>query len=514
MASGETVNRRHGGVAIVLALVLASVAAVPVAQAATVDPNLQVFVPEPTVEPGSTTALTVQVLNDADVAANTARTAENLRVTLDSAGSPFTVRSGTAVVGDLGDGEVASPTFQVEVPDDVPPGSYELSLTARYSTEYRSIDRTFHPTVRVESRPRFTVVSTEHTARVGDRGTLAVVLENTGYEPARESTVHLSSADAALTFGGASEVSTATGRWPVGETRRVEVPVDFTTDAAVRPYTVDATVDYERPNGVPGDSTLTLSVTPRGAPEFSVSSVEADLRVDARGTVRATVENTGATAARDAVVRLSVPWANGTSPAGYGVGDLGPGESAEVRFATTVPPGTDPGPQRVAFRVEHEQTTGARIVSEPLGASVEVGPRRSAIAVEPVAATFEVDGSGRLEVRLTNRAGGPITDLRATLKTTEPLTSDDASAFVPRLADGESTTVTFHLDVSEDAVPGDHPVSLSFAYDDADGTAQRVSDVPLGVTIVEPSGPGFPVEAVAVVVLAAIAGAVWWYRRR
>ena len=129
-------------------------------------------------------------------------------------------------------------------------------------------------------------------------------------------------------------------------------------------------------------------------------------------------------------------------------------------------------------------------------------------------ATVEVDSDGQLRVRLTNRAGGPVTDLRVTLTATDPLTSDDPTAYVPRRADGDAETVTFHLDVSDEAVPGQHPVALTFAYDDVDGTARRVADVPVAVTVVEESGPGFPVEAVVVVGLAAVLAGVWWYRRR
>lgn len=506
---------RRAVAAILAALLLLSVAST--VGVAIKDPELSAYVPSPNLEPGTTTNLTVQLVNSDDDG-DPVLTAEDLRATLESGDSPIDVQSGTIVADDIEDGGVASVDFRVRVPAGTEPGTYRLPVDLEYVAEDETVERTVYVEVRVRRAPRFQVVAAETTAGVGDRGTLAVVLRNAGSAPASDTTLTLESGDPALTFGGGNVAQSFVGRVEPGEEARVDVSMDVAEGAAVRPYAVQATVAYEDSRGEQRSRTFPVSVTPRGEPTFAVSSVEADLRVGGQGTIQVVVENTGETVARDATVRLSVPWANVTTPAGgsleYPVGDLEAGATAEARFTTDVPAGVEPGPRRLALRVEHTTESGARRLAEPIGVRVDVGPRRSPIAVEPVNATYEVDGGGRLEVELTNRGDGPITDLRATLTATEPLSSNDPSAYVPRLGVGESTTVAFDLDVSDDAVPGSHPVSVSLTYDDANGNARSVEGETVGVTVVEQPGTGFPVAAVVVVVLAIAAGAFWWYRRR
>ena len=487
-------------VAVVVTLGLLLVSLLPATGVAIEDPEITAFAPSPRLEPGETATLTVQLLNEDRSGADPVATAENLRATLEAGDSPVAVQSGTIVVGDIPDGEAESVDFQVRVPAGATPGEYELPVELTFVADDEEVDREAEVTVRIERAPRFEVVSTRTTASVGDRGTLAVVLANTGSEAASDVTVTLA--------------ETYVGRAEPGEQARVAVRRAVAEGAAVRPYAIGATVEYEDADGVARSRSVPVSVTPLGDTAFAVDGVEGDLRVGEQGTITAAVENVGNSTARDAAVSLAVPWANGTDPASYPVGDLAPGESAEVRFSTLVPAGIDPGVQRVTFTVDHATRDGARRLSEPLSARVDLEPRRSPVAVEPVNATFEVDTEGRLDVRLTNRADGPITDLRATLSTTEPITSDDPTAYVSRLDAGESTVVSFHVDVASEAVPGEHPVAVSLAYDDANGNARIVRDVPVGVTVVEPAGPDFPVAPAAAIAVAVVAGAVWWYRRR
>lgn len=498
--------------AVVVAVVVLALA--PAAGVAIEDPSLFAFVPDPGLQPGTSGDLTVQILNEDDTGADPVATAENVRATLSAGESPIVVNSGTTVVGDVEDGGVGSVTFDVRVPAGTAPGEYELPLEVTYVADDEELTRTLTVTVRVEAAPRFVVDGTETTASVGDRGTLGIDLRNAGSAPATDVTLTLRSDDPALSLGAGTTATAYVGRLDVDETSRVEVRLDVAEGATVRPYALGATVDYEGPDGEQRSRSFPVSVTPQGEPDFAVESVRADLRVGSEGTVRATVENTGDSVARDAAVRLAVPWANATDPPAYPVGDLEPGGAAEVRFSTAVPAGLDPGVRRVEFRVEHASADGERRVSGGIGASVDLRPRQSPVAVEPVNATLEVDGEGHLEVRLRNRGEAPITDVRATLTATDPLSSNDPSAFVPRLEPGAATVVRFHVEVSEDAVPGSHAVSVSLAYDDESGNRRAVADVPVGVSVVEPPGSGFPIAAVVVALLAVAGAGVWWYRRR
>jgi len=478
------------------------------------DPEVSAFVSSPNLEPGQTVELTVQLVNEDRQGGDPVATAENLRATLEAGDSPLDVRSGTIVVGDIPDGGEGEVTFTVRVPVDATPGEYELPVELEYIADDELVDRTASVTVRIEQAPRFAVVSTETSASVGDRGTFTVVLRNVGTAEARDATVRLASEDPAVTFAGAAVTESYVGRWAPGDVQNVSVPIDVAEGASVRRFAIQATIDYENRVGEARSRSFPLPATPIADPAFDVEVVESDLRVGGRGTLQASVENTGESTARDATVLLTASWANLTVPLEYPVGDLEPGTSAPARFSLEVPPGLDPGPVRATFRVEHTTSAGERRVSGPIDATLQLGPRRSPVAVEQVNATFEVGEAGQLRLRLTNRAEGTITSLRATLTATDPFTSDDPTAFVQRLGPGESTTVSFHLDVSDDAVAGSHPVSLSFAFDDADGNLRLVEDVPVGVTVVEPAGSEFPIAAAVAVLVVLAAGGVWWYRRR
>ena len=507
-----TGTRRRAAALLVGALLLVPLGVTVVA--AIEDPEISAFVSSPNLEPGQTVELTVQLVNEDRQGGDPVATAENLRATLSAGDSPVDVRSGTLVVGDIPDGGEAEVTFTVRVPVNATPGEYELPVELEYIADDELVQRGESVTVRVEPAPRFVVVSTETSASVGDRGTFTVVLRNAGSAPARDATVRLASEDPALTFAGAAVTESYVGRWAPGEAQNVTVPVDVAEGSSVRSFAIQATIDYENREGEARSRSIPLPASPVAEPTFAVEAVESDLRVGDRGTLRADVGNTGGSTARDATVLLTTSWANLTAPLEYPVGDLEPGASAPVSFSLDVPPGLDPGPVRATFRVEHTTSAGERRVSPPIDATLQLGPRRSPIAVDPVNATFEVGETGQLRLRLTNRATGPITALRATLTPTDPFTSDDPSAFVQRLGPGESATVSFQLDVSDDAVPGDHPVSVAFAYDDEDGNLRQVADVPVGVDVVEPAGSGFPIAAAAVVLVVLAAGAVWWYRRR
>ena len=507
-----TGHRRRAAALLVAALLLAPLGAT--VAAAIEDPEVSAFVSSPNLEPGQTVELTVQLVNEDRQGGDPVATAENLRATLEAGDAPVDVRSGTIVVGDVPDGGEGEVTFTVRVPVDATPGEYELPVELEYIADDELVDRTAAVTVRVERAPRFEVVSTETSASVGDRGTFTVVLRNAGTAEARDATVRLASEDPAVTFAGAAVTESYVGRWEPGDVQNVSVPIDVAEGASVRRFAIQATIDYENRQGEARSRSFPLPATPIADQAFAVGVVESDLRVGGRGTLQARVENTGESTARDATVLLTASWANLTAPLEYPVGDLEPGTSAPARFSLEVPPGLDPGPVRVTFRVEHTTAAGERRASSPIGATIQLGPRRSPVAVEPVNATFEVGEAGQLRLRLTNRAEGPITSLRAALTATDPFTSDDPTAFVQRLGPGESTTVAFHLDVSDDAVAGSHPVSLSFAFDDADGNLRLVEDVPVGVTVVEPAGSEFPIAAGVAVLVALVAAGVWWYRRR
>jgi hypothetical protein len=114
---------------------------------------------------------------------------------------------------------------------------------------------------------------------------------------------------------------------------------------------------------------------------------------------------------------------------------------------------------------------------------------------------------------VTNALAEPLTDVRGRLTVAPPFETEDTSAFAGRLEPGESTRLRFDLSTSNEAIPKTDSVSLSVDYRDARGE-RRVTDPALvGVRIVERTG-AVPVVPAALALLAGVAAAIWWWRRR
>ncbi len=620
---------KRGGTLVIVALVIGVIAA-PVA-AKSVDPRFEAYVPDPVVEPGQESVITVQLLNDAEDVDDTAKTAEQVRVTMRSGGSPISIESGTRLIGDLADGSPQEIEFRITVPRDADPGTYRLPIDLQYEFEDESETSTIRVPIEVESVARFAVVSTETSASIGDTGTLTLTMENVGGETAFDATVLVESTDAALTFGAGSPTSEGfIGRWAPGETRQVSFKLGFAETAIRRNYSIGTTVQFEDDAGQSRSDAVSAGVQPRprqsfevvevtsaapiggsgqlelairntgpdtvydstvtvasddadiafaeGAPQsqsytgewqpgevkrlsyrlrvsdqavqrdysvsatinyedeagndrrprtvltaitplpeqtFEVRDVAGSLSVGSTGSVDATLVNTGDSPVRDVVVVLQVEGAD-LSPRAveYPVGDLAAGESAPVSFTVDVPDGAVPGARRLGFLVRYENDAGDTLRSDPLGVRVEVNERQPPFIVTPVNATFAVDTTGTLTLDLTNDLDEPITDVTASLIATEPLESEDATAFTGSLSPGETVRLSFKLEVTDDAIPKSHPIQLDVSYRDEAGTLKESGPYRIGITVNQPPGSGLPLIPIAVVVIALGLGGVWWYRRR
>jgi hypothetical protein len=134
-------------------------------------------------------------------------------------------------------------------------------------------------------------------------------------------------------------------------------------------------------------------------------------------------------------------------------------------------------------------------------------------AVDALDAGVVVGGDARLDVRLTNTGDGPVRDVRARIEPAEPFESEDPAAFVPALAPGASTNLSFHLSASDEAVPGTNAVELVVAYEDADGDERTSESLFVPVEVV-PEPAGSALLPAAVVLAALVAFGVWYWRRR
>ena len=298
-----------------------------------------------TVSPGDRGPFTVQVANDGEVtegippARGAVTTARNVRVAVDADGTPLSVESGTQSIGAVTETQPRSAPIELEVPDDVDPGTYHLTVELEYSfTEgvdpslQTSTERTRTVTRRVPvvvpDGPRFSVRTLETGVQVGGSGTTTVEVENVGTEPAGDVTVALTSESQQLTFDAAPAARGAVGELAPGQAATLEYGVDVAPGATRRSYPVDAAVSYEDADGFAGvDDRPSLSVTPLAEQAVAVDDVTSTVRVAEEGTLEATVVNEGPADLTNAVVSLRPPSGNvNVIEPEVALGDLAAGE--------------------------------------------------------------------------------------------------------------------------------------------------------------------------------------------
>lgn len=524
---------------LVLALVVGLLVSTAAPAVADVEgsPRLDVTLPQYIVGVGDETTLQFAVTNRAtlDTASTTnpalnaqVTTARGVTVEVRSGDAPVTVETATQPLGNLPDGAVATAAVDIAVDADARPGTYRLPVVVTYThdesiaddgsvDEERRTKRT-RVTLHIEDRPRFEIRGASTDLQPGSTGLVTVEMENVGRETARDARVSLTSTAAGLTVDGAPTGSRYVGTWEPGETRQVSYVVTATDAVRPQPYTFEVATAFTDADGeLVSTGTDAVGVTPLARVPFAVTDVRSDLAVGERGTLDATVVNEGDRPVYDAVVRVESTSPSLTfSESTYPVGTLAPGDGVAVSFRADVPPTAQSGPRSVSLTVDYETEDGNARTSEPLRLTRTVGPEVDRLAVEPVNATFDVDSSNRLAVRLTNVGDEPLADLDARLLADAPFTSDAPTSFVPTLAPGESTTVYFELTVSEDAVANTHAVVVNITGETADDDAFSSGPHAVPVSVVEPETGNSNVEvlAVGVVAVLAVLGAGWWWLRR
>lgn len=498
-------------------------------------PDLSVMLPDSTVTPGRTNELTLQVANDGTLNFGSAEnrqivtTARNVRVEADAGGTPMTVETGQMGIGSVTEDQPREFSVAVDVPDDIEPGTYDLDVELRYS--YRSFqggapigssanERTRVITeeveIEVKDRARFAVVGVDADAQIGDSGTLAVDVENTGSEPAYRADVGLTSTASGLTFGGADSSTARLGELAPGETSTVTYDVTIAPDSPVREYAINADVRFEDPEGISRtDEDLSFGVFPQAEQEFTIDDVSSDLRVGEDGDLVGTVTNDGPATARNVVVRYAddspnvIPIEDSVA-----VGTLEAGESVEFRLPLEISGEAEAIGRVAGLTVRYRNADDELRRYDDVEAVYTVGAERDDFLVEVDDREVETGSTQTINVTVTNNLDETVSDVEARLFADSPLDSENDEGFTESLEPGESTTMTFTLSADGGTTAKTYPVSFDFRYDDADGNSQLSDTSRVAITLVESEG-GFPLFSVfGLLVTVAVAGGAVYYTQR
>ena len=496
-------------VLLVLVLVI-SFAFSPGIVAAADDPRFEAHAGQAVVDPGGPANLSVTILNDAEDADDRVEPATNVKATMKSGDTPFTVTSGTRYLGTVKDGQPVVANFALTVPQDVAAGTYDVPIEITY--EYDGDERettTVHATVRVEDRAVFEVVDSTESLAVGTDGTVELTVENVGTAPARDGTLEVRSKSPAIRFDGAESANHYVGSWEPGEQHTVTYSVTATKSAEPRPYSLVATVAYDdtdqkRRHSAP----MTANVVPDPEQTFDVEALDSTLQVGADGRVTYEVTNTGGSAVSGVTLELvaSGPQLQ-SSQVKFPVGDLGANESANASVPVNVSPKAEPGTHEFTTRVHYDDADGDRLRGDTHTDVIDVAPEQS-FDVEVETNTLRVNREGELSVSVTN--AGPATVENANLRMTKtgPTVHPETNEYaIGSLEPGESTTANFSVEVADGAAPSPRQFTFELNYDDRDGDRQRATPQILTVDVA-PEEPIFDLEVVDAEIPAGESGTV------
>ena len=438
-------------------------------------------------------------------------------------------RNATQFAGTWNAGERRTVTFDLLAEEFAETRSYPFQATVAYTaangTRVRTDPFTFdvRPAGRIEL-DRFEVTRIASTVQAGDTGTIAVTVENTGPD-VEDAIVTLRPRTDSIRLGrtrvvGGRDVARAgnatrfVGDWASNEDVTFEFDASAGNDTVVASYPFSMSVSYATNGNRTQTKLETFGVIPAPEQSFALGNVTSTLRVDDEGNVTGAVVNEGPGPVRDATLVLQ----RGSTTlrpeeTQYPLGTIPAGERRAFRFDVDATNATSAGPRELTFRVVYRDEEGGRTASDPLPATVRVEGRQEPFDVTPVDASFTVDQSGRLRVRVANDAGRPLTNVTARLQVAEPLTSDDPSAYVGRLAPDGSETAAFELTVEDEAIPGSQPATVLVTYETPDGERRVAGPYQVPVQVQGSQGPGFPLIATVALVAAVLVAAGWWWWR-
>lgn len=412
---------------------------------------------------------------------------------------------------------------EISFPATTSPAAISTDYAIRVHPTYRNdnnVSRQAPPKsigVRPATGNRFAVRSTDADVVVGERGSVAVTLENRGTTTLTDASVRLQTTSPSVNFEGQQSATQFVGEWAPGETRTITAEVTATQAAEAREHSLTATVSFQHPEGIrarSGPFDVGMPVGPEQS--FSIDDVSVDVQAT-NADLTAAVTNDGDQPVHDGLVILettspSIRVLEPTAP----IGTLGPGETTQVTFDLGVAPGASPGARQFDATVQYSRDDGQTYRSDTTAFTATFPTDEDVFTVESVNSTFGIDTTNELRVRIRNEGDEPLTDVYARLMALPPYRSQSPTAYVNRLEPGQSAVMTFEVTTPEDAVPTDDALRLNVTAETADDETLVTGPYLVPITVATPGTTASDTTALAVgaVVVVVILGMGWWWLNR
>ena len=500
----------------VVALLMASGTAIA---AVTGSPDFDATFVDNTVAPGEETTLDVVLVNSGTVDSGSSTqgiqtsevtTARGTTVKVNDGDAPITVTTNKQAVGSVPEGKTQPISFDISVDDDASPGSYTVPVIVEYeytsyiseadgSRDEKSTTERIELELDIDDDAAFDVVNVDSGARVGSTGTVAVTVENTGDKPAREASVTLESMNPELTVGSDTSSSRFIDTWEAGEQRTLRYRVGTSSDARAEPYQFDLQVDFDDTDGVrKSTSASSLGITPDPEQTFSVRGVDSDVAVGDSGTYNVTLHNDGPVAVRDATVSLrsqssEIAFGESDSAEQY-IGTWEPGETRTVSVDASASEDASVRGYAISATVGYTDPEGDAGADDGIALGIRPEPEQS-FELGDVESTLQAGDDGTIEASLTNTGDQTVRNVVLNWASDHDNISPKETQYaVGNLEPGESATVSFDADVSDNANAGPRQFDFVANYRNNEGD-KRESDTLEVRQSVDGSADEFIVEA-------------------
>ncbi len=501
-------------------------------------PSFELAAQENRVLPGETRSLRISVSNGGELWSagpsdmeERVKTARNTRVSVQerSLHEDIELYSGPVLMGTVPPGLAEPVSFELEFSDDIEPGRYSIPLEIRYDWtrritrtsggresyhEFSTTERT-SVTVVVRDGARFQETSTDIEVAPGERATAEVTLENTGNQDARDAVATVTGGSAVSFEDGASSTEVSLGDVRQGGTVTASLPVHVHEDAEAQRFSLEIDVSYRTQTGLrrSGGTTRT-SFASASKPSVSLTTTESGLRSGGFGTVTLEVANDGDRELRDLALHYAADDQVEVRDPRLGVGDLDSGETEEVGFRAEVPGGVTT-PRTLEFTPTYT-ADGRRFTATTASARADVGEYTPELRITADENTVEIGSTTTVSFEVENQLRETTADLTATLEAQDPLEVEFQEAYLGDVEPGETTTLTYDVEVERDATQRSYPVHVEFEFTDEAGEVRTTRRQSVGVEATDDDTPlPIGVEALVFTLLAALVAVafLWLYRR-
>ena len=354
-------------------------------------PDINVYVPDGEITPGTTTEFTVQLDNQGELTRGKeadrelVTTARSVIVSLENDDAPITIKTDKKSIVTLSETEPRAVPFEIEIPDSAEPGTYTLELNIEYDYTSRvqqqagivndqtqsssSDDHDIQLTISDDARFRVTNVGS--TLRVGEEGDITGTITNVGGEDVTNAEVQFPTESSNIE---PLETSVAVGDIGAGESASFRIPIEVGSEAEAVPKRFELPVSFRDVNGIRSkddDPELLAEIAPE-RDEFTIEAVNRSVTGGETQVMAFTITNN-----RDETVTAVEPKLFTDSPFSSDndeafIESLDPGESATVSFDLSADEGVTPKTYPVTVDIRYDDGDGDSQISESYRVAVDV----------------------------------------------------------------------------------------------------------------------------------------------